>query len=86
MKREHIEYSNVVGGDIYKHYGLIFWQQCWFCNKDFRRENGFRFQMQFNRPWVYSCGDCCSSKESVNLKVKEWFSNRPSPPSPPRSR
>ena len=79
-------YSNVVGNDIYNHYGLFFWKECFFCKKDFRRESGFRFQMQVDRPWVYSCGDCCSSKEGVNTKVKEWFvKSRPkAPPAPPR--
>lgn len=74
-------YSNVVGNDIYNHYGIFFWKECFFCNKDFRRENGFRFQMQVDRPWVYSCGDCCSSKGDVNTKVKEWFvRSRPKAP------
>lgn len=81
MKRNNTKYTNAVGGDIYKHYGLLFWQECFFCNKEFRREAGYRFQMQVNRAWVYSCGDCCSSLEDINTKVKEWFvRSRPKAP------
>lgn len=86
MKREKFnKYTNVVEGDIYNHYGIFFWQECFFCSKEFRRENGYRFQMQVNRPWVYSCAGCSSSKENVNDNVKKFMTNRPKPPTaPPR--
>lgn len=78
MKREKFNgYTNVVGGDIYKHYGLFFWQECFFCNQEFRREAGYRFQMQVGGPWAYSCAGCSSSKEHVNLNVREFLHYRP---------
>lgn len=75
MKREkdlnsNRGYSNVVGNDIYNHYGLFFWQMCWFCDKEFRREAGYRFQVQYNAPWVYSCSECSCSKSHCNDNVK----------------
>lgn len=86
MKRESTKHTNVVGNDIYSHYGLFFWQQCLFCSKEFRREKGYRFQLQRNANWVYSCGDCCSSKDKVNTQVRVWMTkNRPKAPmAPPR--
>jgi len=87
MKRDNTKYQYVVGGDIYNHYGLLFWQECFFCAKEFRREAGFRFQMRANCPWVYSCEGCSSSKEHVNLNVREFFHHRPpAPAAPPRKR
>ena len=85
MKRNNTKYTNVVGGDIYKHYGLFLWQECFFCNKEFRRESGYRFQMQVDRDWVYSCAGCSSSKEEVNENVKKFKAKRPKAPvAPPR--
>lgn len=87
MKRESTKFKNVVGFDIYKHYGLLFWQDCVFCQKEFRRENGYRFQLQYNKPWVYSCAGCYSSKDEVNTKVGELKNRRPkAPPAPPKKR
>jgi hypothetical protein len=87
MKREAIKYQHVVGGDIYNHYGLIFWKECFFCGNEFRREAGYRFQVQVNKYWAYSCGGCSSSKESVNENIKKFKSVRPkAPPAPPRKR
>lgn len=87
MKRENSKYQHVAGGDIYNHYGLVFWQECFFCNKEFRREKGFRFQMRYNSPWSYSCTDCSDSKDAVDQNVKRFFAARPkAPPAPPRKR
>lgn len=69
-KRDIKKYSNVVCGDIYNHYSIFSWKECWFCNKEFRREAGYRFQVQVNRPWKYSCSECSSSKENCNENVK----------------
>lgn len=86
MKRGKFnKYINVVEGDIYNHYGIFLWRECFFCSKEFRREAGYRFQMQVNRPWVYSCAGCSNSKEAVNDNVKKFKSNRPkAPAAPPR--
>lgn len=87
MKRENIRYSSIVGGDIYNHYGIFFWKECFFCDKEFRREAGYRFQVQWGNPWVYSCAGCSSSKQDVDDNMKKFKSNRPkAPPAPPRSR
>lgn len=80
-------YSSVVGGGIYNHYGILLWRECFFCSKEFRREKGYRFQMQMNSPWVYSCAGCSSSKEDVNENVKKFKSKRTKAPTRlPRSR
>lgn len=86
MKRTAEKYQNVALNTIYNHYGLLCWQECLFCGKEFRREKGYRFQLQVNRNWVYSCGECCSCKAEVNDKVGEIRSNRPKPPAPPKKR
>lgn len=70
MKRT--SYSNVAGNDIYNHYSVFFWQTCLFCEQEFRREKGYRFQLQCNSPWVYSCSECSSSKEECNENVRLW--------------
>lgn len=84
MKRERVNrYTNVVEQDIYNHYGIFLWQECFFCSKEFRREAGYRFQMQVGRTWVYSCASCSGSKEEVNENVGKFLKRRPKPP--PRS-
>ena len=85
IKESNKGYSNVVGNDIYNHYGIFFWQTCWFCDKEFRREAGYRFQVQMNQPWVYSCSDCSCSKSHCNDNVKVHMLNMrkgyvPAPP------
>ena len=72
MKRPSQQYSNVLGNDIYNHYSLFFWQTCFFCEQEFRRESGYRFQLQYNSPWVYSCSECSSSKDECNENVHLW--------------
>lgn len=85
MKRDSARYSHVVGGDIYDHYGLFRWRECFFCGDEFRREGGYRFQMQYNCPWVYSCSSCSGSREGVNENVCKFLKRRPkSPIAPPR--
>lgn len=86
MKRDNTKYKNVILGDIYNHYGIFFWQECFFCSKEFRRERGYRFQLQGNRPWVYSCAGCSDSKENVDKNIAEVKSKRPKPPSAPPPR
>jgi hypothetical protein len=80
MKRASVKYKNVVHETIYNHYGLIFWKECMFCGDEFRRESGYRFQLQVNGGWNYSCGTCCHSKEEVNEQVVKLKSKRPKPP------
>lgn len=84
MKRDGTRYSNVVEGDIYDHYGLFRWRECFFCKQEFRREAGYRFQMQYSRPWVYSCASCSGSKEEVNENVGKFLDRRPK--APPKGR
>lgn len=72
MKRPSQQYSNVVGNDIYSHYSLFSWQTCFFCDQEFRREKGYRFQLQYNAPWVYSCYECSSSKDECNENLHLW--------------
>ncbi len=76
MKRKVSKYKHVVGGDIYDHYPLVFWYECFFCGEEFRREKGFRFQVQYNRPWVYSCATCSSSKGDVNQNMERYKLSR----------
>ena len=68
MKRNNTKHTNVVGGDIYKHYGLFFWQECFFCNKEFRREAGYRFQIQVDRDWVK---EFVSKQETLSAEFQQ---------------
>lgn len=86
MKRKSVKYTNVALETIYNHYGVMFWQDCLFCGQEFRRERGYRFQLQINRDWVYSCANCCSSKDEVNTKVGELRKRRPKAPAAPQSK
>jgi hypothetical protein len=51
--------------DVRKHYGLLFWQQCWFCEMEFRREAGYKWLFG-GRTWCYSCSDCSASISHCN--------------------
>jgi hypothetical protein len=80
MKHKLARYNHAVNETIYNHYGLFFWQECLFCGNEFRRENGYRFQLQVNKDWQYNCGTCSHSKEEVNEQVGRLKSKRPKPP------
>lgn len=45
MKRESSveKYPNVLFGEIWKHFGLFAWKECFFCKMEFRREGGYKF-------------------------------------------
>lgn len=90
MKREGEKYPNVAHGEIWKHFGLIFWQDCLFCQKEFRREQGYRFQLSINSDWLYACESCCCSKSHCNDMIGQWKENmrkdRKGPPAPPPMR
>lgn len=73
MKRKKEVYSNVAYNTIYECYTLLFWNRCWLCEEEFRREHGYRFQLQYNGGWLYSCASCSASKSDCNTKVGEQF-------------
>ncbi len=84
MQRQHkAEYHH----GIYRHYGVIFWQQCCMCKKDFRREKSYRF---IGGPfcggagrWYYICETCSPDKETANdIAMKSLY--RPVRPEPPK--
>jgi hypothetical protein len=66
MKRDSI---NNTLPYVYKHYSLFFWKKCRCCNKEFKREHGFRildgpiYNTQLKESYV--CGECANSIESV---------------------
>lgn len=90
MKRESEKTKHTLDGQIYKHYGLFGWQECLFCKKEFRREDGYRF-LAFQGQWSYSCESCSCSKshcnENLGVMWENIRNNRPeAPPAPPPMR
>lgn len=77
MKREsNVErYPNALFGEIWKHFGLFAWKECFFCKMEFRREDGYRFLLRANSAWLYSCERCCCSKSHCNDMIGHWMAN-----------
>lgn len=74
--------------DIYSHYGLFLWQECLFCKEEFRREKAYRFQLNANGRWIYSCESCSVSKQHCDERIVVYIkgirpSKAPMPPPPP---
>jgi hypothetical protein len=81
MKRDKLKY------EVYKHYGLFIWQQCFACNQEFRREKSFRLWTGPRQGFFYICSGCASTKEEAIIAFDKKISIRPQPPaSPPRSK
>lgn len=59
MKRTKLKY------EVYNHYGLFIWQECFACGIEFRREKSFRLWTGSFRPFFYICSECASSKEEA---------------------
>lgn len=86
MKRQHIkQYEH----GIFKHFSLFRWHLCCACNKEFRREKGWRF---LSGPFFnghghlkYVCAKCVPTKERANEYAlnSEWMPPRPPAPPPP---
>lgn len=69
---------------IVKRYkSFFFWRECIFCNREFKRENGFIIESLPNRNslirYSYCCPECASSSEEVKIKLKEKKSNHKLP-------
>jgi hypothetical protein len=89
MKRDHIKYYKY----LYKCYPLFIWQQCCKCEKDFRREKGWR---ALTGPWIggagverFLCNKCAPTKKEASkfFVGNEFIPPRPpAPPPPPRKR
>ncbi|WP_300696838.1 hypothetical protein [uncultured Clostridium sp.] len=65
---------------IVKRYkSLLFWRECIFCNREFKRENGFIIEdlISINSLTTYSycCPECAISSEEVKIKLKEKQTN-----------
>jgi hypothetical protein len=84
MKREKETYPKV---KTYKSY--FFWEECRFCHKEFRREQGFKIidapDLYGDHTITYSCNDCTSSindvKEKINQEHIKFLNSKPKAPS-----
>lgn len=61
-------------------YPLLFWKECRFCGKEFRRENGFEIvnlnvTQIINIPEQYNisycCSECCNDENEVVKRIKK---------------
>lgn len=57
MRRDKLKY------EVYSHYDIFSWKECFACAKEFRREKGFRI-WEF-KGFSYICASCACSKESA---------------------
>jgi hypothetical protein len=80
MKREKKE----VYSQLWSHFPLFFWKQCVACNREFRREWGWRFH---SGPYHggaattrYICSGCASDEQEATgiIQEKPWIPERPS--------
>lgn len=80
MKRDKLKY------EVYSHYDLFSWKECFACNKEFRREKGFRI-WEF-KGFSYVCASCACSKESAIAAYDESITRMraKAPISPPPKR
>lgn len=84
MKKDKITYPIVK-----KIRPLIFWCECRFCNREFKRESGFKIidfkscQVIGTNPFweSYCCNNCASNesdvKELINKSKLEFINRRP---------
>lgn len=61
---------------IVKRYrSFLFWRECIFCNREFKRKNGFIIEDLIGRnsltTYSYYCPECALSSEEVKRKLKE---------------
>jgi len=85
MKRQHKEHYE----HLDRHFSSIFWRYCCMCDKDFRREWGWR---ALTGPWGngagvvrFLCGTCAPTRadaDKIFLK-RLWLGKRPKHPTPP---
>ncbi|CAG9714074.1 hypothetical protein [Clostridium neonatale] len=74
MQREKITYPIVK-----KYRPFLFWEECRFCHKEFRKENGFvikdikkcRAINEYPIYTSYCCSKCANSIEEVKLKIDD---------------
>lgn len=73
--------------EVSKHYSILTWHKCHFCEQEFRRESGYKWSMGFyNR---YSCTACVASvshcNDMIEWKRDSWYSMllKEVPPAPP---
>ena len=80
MKREKLKY------EVYNHYSWFGGDECCICEKEFRRESGFRLYLCGGfSSCVHICSDHATSKEEAvkvfDQQIKRKSENVP-PPSP----
>lgn len=68
---------------IVKRYkSFLFWRECIFCNREFKRENGFIIEdligIKSLTTYLYCCPECALSSEEVKIKFKEKKPNHKS--------
>jgi formate-dependent nitrite reductase cytochrome c552 subunit len=60
---------------IHSFYPVLCWYECIFCNKEFKRERGWKVVGQHSINGVYSidhvCNNCAKSPDDVRRKLKE---------------
>lgn len=68
MQRDKVSYPIVK-----KYRPFLFWEECRFCNKEFKKENGFIIRdFKVNRQCItYCCSKCAKSIEEVKKKIDE---------------
>ena len=89
MKREY-QYNPY---DVSKHFPILFWRKCLFCEKEFIRESGYKFhypsQLLNLSKQGYACNLCCCSVSHCHDTIKHWFNTERAkrmgtiPPAPP---
>jgi hypothetical protein len=81
MKREYQMY------DVTKHFPLLMWRKCSFCDKEFIRESGFKWLRWWG--YDYACSTCCVSvshcNDMITHKDKTFMAKLTGkvPPAPP---
>lgn len=70
--------------EIYSRWPVFFWQECVFCNKEFRREP--MYELMLWNSSVHSCTVCSPTKRDFEKKWARAISTRPPAPKAPPPR
>lgn len=62
MKRENKSY------EIKKIYPILFWHYCELCNRNFKKEHGWKIRMPY-ATFKYVCCDCCPTQKDLEKYI-----------------
>lgn len=66
MKREVQTYPKVK-----KIFPRIFWKQCMFCKREFKKELGYKIEYEYSTSFSYCCNECAIDEDDLKKYFKK---------------